>query len=125
MKTPEEIKKWLECCISIRNGECEKYAACEQCPFFTKNMSDSDALAYIQQLEAQIPKWISVDNPPKYTSNYLVYVWVAYPDGIAYMDVRTGVYNIVYKTWTIPHSNLEAVGEPTHWMPLPEPPKEG
>lgn len=71
-----------------------------------------------------MPKWISVEEPPKHTCDYLVYVWVAYPDGIAHMQMRTGVYNIVRKEWTIPHDQSEVVGEPECWMPLPEPPKE-
>lgn len=48
MKTPEEIKKGLECCIS---GDCDF------CPYYKAKMDcgdhlKSDALAYIQQLEA-------------------------------------------------------------------------
>lgn len=69
--------------------------------------------------EAAQPKWISVEEPPKHTCDYLVYVWVAYPDGIAHMQMRTGVYNIVRKEWTIPHDQSEVVGEPEYWMPLP------
>lgn len=53
MKTPDEIKKGLECCASVS-------APCEICPFRTgtgakciRHMSEC-ALAYIQQLEARI-----------------------------------------------------------------------
>lgn len=71
-----------------------------------------------------MPKWISVETPPKFTCDYLVYVWVAYHDGIAQMEMRAAIYNTVYKSWTVNCGRLEVVGEPTHWMPLPEPPEE-
>lgn len=70
------------------------------------------------------PKWISVEDEPKQTSDYLVYVWVAYPDGIAQMEMRKAIYNIVHKEWYVDCGRLEVVGKPTHWMPLPSPPKE-
>ena len=54
MKTPDEIKKGLECCIS------DTYGCNEKCPYFNSlsNGVDcavkmhADALAYIQHLEA-------------------------------------------------------------------------
>lgn len=69
-------------------------------------------------------KWISVEDEPKQTSDYLVYVWVSYPDGIAGMEMRAAVYNTVRKEWTVNHNRLEAIGCPSHWMPMPEPPKK-
>ena len=48
MKTPEEIKKWLEICIADKN--------CRGCPYNNGKCGmqlEIDALAYIQQLEAQ------------------------------------------------------------------------
>lgn len=55
MKTPEDIKRGIECCI----GNCNVYC-CDECPYW--NMYDGcptygkslreDNLAYIQQLEA-------------------------------------------------------------------------
>lgn len=59
MKTPEEIKKGLECCT--KDGDCTR------CPYnhiygrMCKVYRNNDALAYIQRLEAQVPKWISVE----------------------------------------------------------------
>lgn len=53
MKTPEEIKKGLECCVS---GDCPK----EGCPYYKcqedmwcGEQKSRDALALIQQLEDQ------------------------------------------------------------------------
>ena len=63
-KTPDEIKKGLECCM----GDPEDYH-CDRCPYQTEDCDDEtcmllltdDALALIQQLEAQVPRWISVE----------------------------------------------------------------
>ena len=56
MKTPEEIKKGEECCRP-RDKRCE-------CPYYGEDWCSSNkndaALALIRQLEAQVPKWISV-----------------------------------------------------------------
>lgn len=61
MKTPEEIKRGLECC---RGGEL----GCSECPYDGEchlpfgNDPEADAIAYIQQLEAKEQRWISVDD---------------------------------------------------------------
>ena len=54
MKTPEEIKKALECCSKPSNSN-----ACTECPYTPctvgpEKNAQVDALAYIQQLEEQI-----------------------------------------------------------------------
>lgn len=54
MKTPEEIKKGLECCFSDR--KCEKP---EPCPYYFErgacdNLMMADAFEYIQQLESTV-----------------------------------------------------------------------
>ena len=63
MKTPDEIKKGLDCCSNDEEG-----SACDKCPYnlgFGEyaciGMFAADALAYIRQLEAAQPKWISVE----------------------------------------------------------------
>lgn len=48
MKTPEDIKKGLECCKSN--------PTCSVCPYYNEDdckVMESDALAYIQQLEQE------------------------------------------------------------------------
>lgn len=98
MKTPEEIKKGLECC-----GNSGK---CKGCPYYggyelCMGTLEEDAIAYVQQLEDHIrdltnmvPRRISVKDrlPPK-------------------NDVC-----VLY--------HCDTTGAVTHWMPLPEPPKE-
>lgn len=115
MKTPDEIKKVLEMC---RVG-----ADCALCSYSLAECGESqleaDALAYIQQLEAKVPKWISAKEPPEKwkdddgtLKNYLVYM----PE----YGVDVGNYMKPAKTWV-------CMGLPckvTHWMPLPEPPVE-
>ncbi len=59
MKTPEEIKKGLECCQPEHKDG--RWITCKSiCPFlhdfrFCRNVLHADALAYIQQLESG--KW--------------------------------------------------------------------
>lgn len=113
MKTPDEIKKGLECCLA----SCEDCGACpyngEDCRSKERNR---DALALIHQLESKVPKWISAKEPPKEwkdddgtLKNFLVYT----PE----YGVDIGNYMKTAKTWV-------CMGIPckvTHWMPLPEP----
>ena len=66
MKTHEEIKKGLD--------ECTRLGGRAACPYFVDHTMArctpklaADALAYIQQLEAKVPQWISVkDALPEY-----------------------------------------------------------
>lgn len=132
MKKPEEIKKGLECCMNYQ--ECAKYGI-EECPYNDEikcmDALLADALALIQQLEAQVPRWISVEErlPERHGQQcvglysigeykgYLtpyVFTWHAYGNN-GYVDG--------------PHFNDEGLdGLKVHyWMPLPplpEPPKE-
>lgn len=62
MKTPEEIKKGLEYC----SEKARRKTNCSECIYFNdprgwcSTAITKDALDYIQQLEAQQPRWISV-----------------------------------------------------------------
>lgn len=115
MKTPEEIKKGLEICIADKS--------CRDCPYNNGNCDmqlERDALAYIQHLEQRIvevnktsPRWISVkEREPKRLQRALVYS----PAG---NRIASGVYTEVgFITQAV-------MGEITHWMGIPEPPKEG
>lgn len=136
VKTHEEIKKGLECSIAQTDGRCEEYVACVCCPYFSENLSAEDTLAYIQQLEAQVPKWISVEerlpedtlNPAKDTPFKSIKVLVAIKakNGIT---VRTQTrFKETHYPGGKPVTEWKwrySAGEVTHWMPLPEGPKEG
>lgn len=149
MKTPDEIKKWLECCT---------HGTCNSCPYFGDECDSDreviDTLEYIQQLENHIgeltekvaqleaaqPKWISVDerppelpcicydglNPPReLDAMYRLSIeerelYYSY-DVFNLMDILSDETDI---------SEPIDIGSMTHilfWMPLPsipEPPKE-
>ena len=57
MKTPDMIKKGLECYVRIYAGVCPPNCLTNECDLYTGNYSTtenvSDAIAYIQQIEAQ------------------------------------------------------------------------
>ena len=126
MKTPDEIKKGLEICSS--RGDCAK------CPYpegeCFSDLVEKDAHGYILQLENHIgeltekvtqleaaqPKWISVEERlPAEPGEVLACVYgricIAWysnrcfetPSGMVFYACENAV---------------------THWMPLPEPPKE-
>lgn len=131
MKTPEEIKRGLECCMKagFQPGPCKV------CPYYDEGIYDcagvlgKDILQYIQQLEehlsytrrlcerfeAQVPRWIPMKEqlPPKGKS-------VIVMNGHGYVTMLALVHKVKnYWTWI----GIERVGhynDVTHWMPLPE-----
>ena len=120
VKTPEEIKKGMECCF----GNDER-RICEECPYAVYEAgvfgdyvcSDfdavgTDALSLIQQLEAQVPRWISVEErlPEKYRRVL----------GVCCMGVFETRYDGKY--WRVEEFPFKDFI--THWMPLPEAPEE-
>jgi hypothetical protein len=161
MKTPDEIKKGLECCRkAVDTLECP-----QECPYYKDDCDCGskpyqDCVAYIQQLEAenaekdvriqqlekraihlealnlsnlttitmqertrarlqerisqleaQVPRWIPVEERlPEQDTLVLVG---------GYGEVASGFYHEKHGLW-ITHAEIDF----THWMPLPEPPKE-
>ena len=118
MKTPEEIKKGLECCIENKG--------CIDCPYRGDcNELEGDALAYIQQIEQErimlmdtvskmcgkTPRWISVNEQlPKEFATVL----------IMRDDIKQACVGwLIGGHWSVPKGVRV-----THWMPLPEPPKK-
>ncbi len=124
-KTDGETKKGLEVCNIWMVDEPNR---CMECPYFrTKDCADTlmkHALAYIRQLEAQVPRWIPVEERlPKHDGWVLVIVNGEH--GIttfydAYMLARyypaDGWLIDDYENWETPDVSF--------WLPLPEPPKE-
>lgn len=118
MKTPDEIKKGLECCKPVWKGD--HWKSCdEKCPYsaeasFCKTVLNGDTRALIQQLEAQAPKWISFnEKTPLINTSVLCYGSYEGKPHI-YID-----YMLVNGTTV-----MDELYGPTHWMPLPEPLKE-
>ena len=142
MKTQDEIKKWLECCT---------YGTCNSCPYFGDECDSDreviDTLEYIQQLEHQIgeltemvaqleaaqPKWISVEErlpEPNTTVLLIAHGWepeLVYIGKLEKVESeKSWLTGLVSKAseWMV--YGFSYFKEPivTHWMPLPEPPKE-
>lgn len=125
MKTPNEIKKGLECCIS------DTYGCYEKCPYFNSlsNGVDcavkmhADALAYINQLEARVPEWISVEGR-KPEGVVLVANFAPGTDGYKKMDVAdafdAGNSDITFYLL----NGFDVEYNVTHWMPIPDAPPE-
>lgn len=125
MRTPEEIKKGLEYC----SEKAERKTKCSECIYFNdprgwcSTTITKDALAYIQQLEAQQLRWISVgERLPEDAER----VYVALRGGAG------GVYIAQYfknkcqpqeDFWML-ENDWEVPASPTHWMPLPPGPEE-
>lgn len=118
MKTPEEIKKGLECC-----GNSGK---CKGCPYYggyelCMGTLAEDALAYVQQLEDHIrdltnmvPRWISVgERLPE--NGALVVVLCRY-------DFAPDRYYLLHERYDL-RSNFWHDGSAQYWMPLPELPE--
>ena len=120
-RTPEEIKHVAEWnCYSCGGLECDDCSYLDACTVENRDRAVPDALALIEHLEserdaalAKVPKWISVkERLPRYGERVLVTndgsVWEAYLS-ISHKWVRQEF------VWA---------AKVTHWMPLPEPPKE-
>lgn len=114
MKTPDEIKKGLEY-LSITDIAQKVEAAKRGLPYAYAEDIATDALAYIQQLEAKVPQWISVkERLPEEADEVLVFC----RNG---ETTWTNLAHRVGKQWWRVGVPMQCV---THWMPLPEPPEE-
>lgn len=140
MKTPNEIKKGLECC----NVACEWDNGCPYMGLYSECTEGlkTDALAYIQQLEAeldntrlsfaqqtreveeykvellnqvkktieQLPKWISVEE--RLPKEFATVLMMR-------DDIKQACVGwLIGGCWSVPKGVRV-----THWMPLPKPPE--
>ena len=112
MRTPEEIKKGLECCIKNSEESCYDCPYMIDCETFDNAGNHSrDALAYITQLEARVPKWISVkDRLPESYETVIISREDCHEACIGWL---------IDGSWNVPKGV-----HVTHWMQLPELPKE-
>ena len=123
MKKPEEIKKGHECCR--HEWVDHHWKTCDvACPYlaegsYCKNVLHHDGLAYIQQLEARVPRWIPVEERlPEGDDNVLVIVngeckTMIFEEAYMLASYYPGEGWIVegYEEWENPVV--------THWIPLP------
>ena len=110
MRTPEEIKRGLECCMKAGFQP----GSCKVCPYYDEGIHDcagvlgKDILQYIQQLEAQVHRWIPVEERlPEKNEVVIVCCDDGFIDALIYRDGR----------FRYQGAADESV---THWMPLPE-----
>ena len=115
-KTSEEIKKANECCASV-TSDCNGCPYEEMPNFVCFKQKCLDTLALIEQLEAQIPKWISVkERLPDEPCKLFMFL---------HDDVYAGRYlgGGLFKTYSGLVWSAQA-GSVTHWMHRPDDPKE-
>lgn len=126
-RTPEEIKAKAVTCTMLTCSECpyekEEY-------FCAANDVMDNLLAYVKHLEAQQPKWISVEErePAFPCICYDGVNMISIPKNIASLTLKSGEKVFVSDVFleAFPHALLEKLDDCTHilyWMPLPEPPK--
>ena len=123
MKKPEEIKKGLACCAKASLEECDHCPYGNDCDIFEACNLYRDALAYINQLEARVPKWISVEDR-KPEGVVLVANFAPGTDGYKKMDVAD-VFDVGNSDITFYLLNgFDVEYNVTHWMPIPDAPPE-
>lgn len=121
MRTPVEIKMALNHCSEIAEGKTK----CSECVYFKDGRGwcstaiTRDALAYIQQLEEQQPRWISVKERLPENGQKIIAAFRGSGGQVA-DQARYSNGEFDFASWAyVWADNI------THWMPLPEPPKEG
>ena len=93
------------------------------------------AQARIKELEAKVPKWISVEERlPEQPGKYLICtkdnpLWGRLIDNVWYSPCYAGCEDHlqnrrVWYSYDSEYGDYE-IRDVTHWMPLPEAPKEG
>ena len=135
VRTPEEIKKGLNHCSEKAGGKTK----CSECVYFKDGRGwcsttiTRDALSYIQQLEAQQPRWISVgERLPEEDQEVLLIAhgWEPqsmYIGHLHHVEAETSwLTGITSKEseWSISGWSYLREPEVTHWMPLPQLPEE-
>ena len=112
MKTPDEIKKGLACCAKSSLEACEHCPYRKDCDNFNAGNLYRDALAYINQLEARVTKWISIyDMEP--ADNTFAAVLVRNSENWGFSTFKIAAW--VDGKWI----GICFPWEVTHWMPLP------
>jgi len=121
MPDREKVIRGLEHCSDRRKDGIEHCAGCSygEWPISCRGEVMEDALAL---LKAQESGWISVkDRLPEVGGWYLCFKESAFVPGLR-IDVHR--WSETREEWSGSEVGSRIVGV-THWMPLPEPPKEG
>lgn len=126
MNKYDEIKIGLECCEKFLNGAPEE-ECCHVCNY-ANNCAElkMDAINLIGKLEAQVPKWISVEEREPEAKMAVL----AFGQRVVFNGKRIEQFPMEHVAYTRgPDEGWFSwdsgdVIEVTHWMPLPEPPNE-
>lgn len=115
MTEREKVIKGLACCGIDECDSCPYFRSCDEDDLGTCRATlHRDALSL---LKAQEPGWISVkDRMPEKSGRYLVYA----KEGERETHRTIAPFQKAFHL-----SGRRAYWKVTHWMPLPEPPKEG
>ena len=73
--------------------------------------ANADSQAELAKAEQRVAEWQPISTAPKDGS----FILLATPKG----RIADGFWSLVYGVWSWPYVMVE----PTHWMPLPTPPK--
>ena len=129
MQTIDNIKKGLACFAQDRSY----MLPCSDCAYHGQGLPPcrkavhEDALALIEQMEAQVPKWISVEERLPDVDPQRDYKDIKFSADVVVWEngrIRTAYYCHTTKSWQDSVYEDEPV-DPTFWMmPLPTPPKE-
>ena len=120
MKTPEEIKKGLECCKPVWVDN--HWKTCDvKCPYiddvgeFCRTKLMADAIALVQQLESAQPKWISIKEQLPTRELRVLTI-----NGHGLIRIF-GFFKRTEKAWTWidDAGHFNHCNDITHWMPLP------
>ena len=117
MKSGDEIKKGLNDPIHVHYHIGDIEPRLTPLAFRDLEFLHADALAYIQQLEAQVPRWISVEERLPDVDVDVVLI-IPRIDGPC---IRVGWLRKTGRWWAAGQGIVPY--EVTHWMPMPEPPE--
>ena len=84
-------------------------------------MSNIVTADFARQLERELPVWRSIESAPKDGTCILCF-WTPKIGPVHAGCFATAMWGRF--GWCDPDDDEDEFGEPTHWMPLPPPPKE-
>lgn len=118
----DEIKRHIQCCIDTEE--------CLFCSFFRvgcdKRTFAKLMMEAVRQLEAQVPYWISVEEQTPETGDLVLVIANGKPR--ENIELRNAILIASYwaeEGWIADGFDGWDSLKVSHWMPLPEPPKEG
>ena len=98
---------------------------CDSCPYHYGGILcldlNENAADAIENLQAQMPRWISVEERLPETDDFVIVAVLDERGDTPYQYTDFGWYLDAARCWIV---NAEQRRDITHWMPLPAPPEE-